>query len=229
MKRVSIIDGETRCSSCKEVKALRLRLRPPQHDKCPRCGESKRTTSNVCLKCRYQRPEIEQPTDASIRLIALTQGQIAIVDADRYEWAMRWKWFARYYRHTRSYYAARRGRGGEPKDVFLHRQIMGEPDDQVDHVNGNSLDNRTQNLRACTGRQNNANRGLRSDNTSGHVGVDRVGDTWRSVITIGGKRISLGTFANKDDAIAARVYAELTYLGEFAPVARDLLSLPPNL
>ena len=256
-QRVPIIDGKTKCSRCKETKAVgefgvcnrrwsgielcckecrkkrnavpRLRLRPPQHDKCPRCGADKCITSNICLTCRYRRPEIEQPADPAIRLIPLTKGQVAIIGADYYEWAMRWQWYAKYYRHIRGYYAARRGVAGEPRDVFLHRQLMGEPDEQVDHINGVTLDCRMQNLRICSSQQNGANRGLRSDNTSGHVGVEAVGDKWRAVITIGGKRFNLGTFDKLEDAIAARVYAELVYFGEFAPSARDLLILPSNL
>jgi hypothetical protein len=88
------------------------------------------------------RPQVIQPDDPSIRLIPLTRGQVAMVDADRYEWAMRWNCYAAYNRCTGTYYAARQGRHGEPKTVWLHRQIAGEPNSDVDHVNHDTLDNR---------------------------------------------------------------------------------------
>lgn len=158
-----------------------------------------------------------------------------IVDTDRYEWTVQWHWFAKDDPNTGGYYAARRGRDGEPKTVFFHRQLMGEPDAEVDHINGNALDCRVQNLRACTSQQNCANRGpiqgLKRKNTSGVAGVYRsqTQNKWMARIRVGNKRFNLGTFENREDAIAARVYAELTHLGEFAPAARDLLVLPPNL
>jgi hypothetical protein len=165
--------------------------------------------------------------NASIRFIPLTRGQVAIVDVDRYEWAMRWLWHAHY--NGFAYYANRVGRSGEPKSVFLHRQIAGEPEGEADHINGNTLDCRAQNLRACTRQQNRLNRGPCSSNTSGFVGVTRFGSKWRVEIGVNGKNLYLGRFDNKEDAIAARVYAELTYFGEFAYAARDLLILPLNL
>ena len=106
---------------------------------------------------------------------------------------------------------------------------MGEPDGEVDHINRVSLDNRMQNLRACTSRQNSANRGLRSNNTSGCTGVYRSNNKWHARIRVGDKRLNLGAFANKEDAVTARTLAEFKYLGEFAPSARDLLVLPLNL
>jgi hypothetical protein len=177
------------------------------------------------------RPAMAQPNDPSIRLIPLTQGQVAIVDACHYEWVMRWRWHALYNPRTRSYYATRCGHNEEPKLIWLHRQLAGEPRGkiEVDHVNADSLDNRMQNLRVCTHQQNLANRRLRSDNTSGVLGVSRVRGKWQAEIQVGGKGIYLGWFENKDDAVAARVYAELVHFGEFAPSARDLIILPPNL
>ena len=66
------------------------------------------------------------PEDA--RLIPLTQGQWAIVDEDRYEWAMQWKWCALWNLKTKSYYAVRNetiaewGSRKRRKFVFMHGQ-----------------------------------------------------------------------------------------------------------
>ena len=234
MTRVPIIDGKTRCQSCREMKALGEFYANKSHwsgiqRRCKECCkklDKRRATSVRRLKPRLV---IQQPDDPAIRLIPLTQGQVVIVDASRYESVMQWHWFAKYNPQTRSYYAVRRGHGGEPKAVFLHRQLMDEPDGEVDHINNNSLDCRVQNLRTCTSRQNAANRGPRSNNTSGCAGVYRSNNKWQARIRVGDKRFNLGAFENLDDAIAARIAAEFKYLGEFAPSARDLSVLPLNL
>lgn len=172
------------------------------------------------------RPVLVQPDDPIIRLIALTKGQCAIVDASRYAWASQWVWYAQR-THSDTYYAARAGRPGEPKMVLLHRQILGEPDSQVDHSNGDSLECRMQNLRACTVCQNIANRGPHKNNKSGHLGISRHKTRWRAQITFNGQEIHLGYFATKDEAIAAREAGELKYFGEFAYSARPNIKKPP--
>jgi hypothetical protein len=166
------------------------------------------------------RPQIVQPDDPSIRLIPLTQGQVAIVDADRHEWASQWNWYAVYNRNTDTHYAVRPGRQGESRTVLLHRQILGEPEGQVDHINGNPLDCRMQNLRPCTPSQNLANRRPQRNNTSGYRGVYRHRNRWQAQICLARKTINLGTFATKDAAIAVRKAAEAKYHGEFAFSAR---------
>jgi hypothetical protein len=56
--------------------------------------------------------------------------------------------------------------------VLVHRLIMGSPEGMdVDHINGNGLDNRRKNLRVCTRSQNAMNKKLRSDSTTGYKGV----------------------------------------------------------
>ena len=76
-----------------------------------------------------------------------------------------------------------------------------------------------ENLRKATHQQNSCNRSLRKDNTSGVTGVyfDKTNNNWYASITIFGKHIKLGTFANKEDAIKARLNAEVKYFKEFAP------------
>jgi hypothetical protein len=210
--------------------------RQSDYDQCPRCGESKLSRSNVCLKCMVKstclhfkslRPEIVQPTDASISHVSLSREQVAIVNRDRQQWATQWDWYTG--KNSKKLYATRHGHGDEPKRVYLHRQLMGEPDADVDHINGNTLDCRSENLRICTRRLNSTNRGLSRLNTSGVSGVTQEGNKWRARIRVGGKHINLGLFDRKEDAVAARVYAEFVYYGEFAYSARCLLVLPPAL
>jgi hypothetical protein len=89
-----------------------------------------------------------------------------------------------------------------------------------DHINRNGLDNRKNNLRVCTHQENTTNRSLMSKNTSGFVGVSwcKATNNWRAQIMVDYKGIHLGCFDSKEDAIKARLNAELKYYGpKFAP------------
>lgn len=106
------------------------------------------------------------------------------------------------------------------KDISLHRFLVNADNkDVVDHINGNILDCRKANLRICQKYQNNINKSMQSNNTSGITGVsfDKCGNRWRANISVNSKNIRLGSFANKEDAIKARREAEIKYFGEFAP------------
>ena len=89
-----------------------------------------------------------------------------------------------------------------------------------DHHNRNKLDNRRSNLIQCTRQENQRNRTIRSDNTSGFTGVsfNKNKKKWFAQITADyNKHINLGYFINKEDAVRARLKAEKEYFGEFAP------------
>lgn len=107
--------------------------------------------------------------------------------------------------------------------VMMNRFIMNCNDKtkEVDHINRKRNDNRKYNLRICTPEENNRNKGVSSSNTSGYTGVTfaRREQCWIAQININGKKIYLGYFTDKQDAINARKEAELKYLGEFAPQA----------
>lgn len=90
---------------------------------------------------------------------------------------------------------------------------------QYDHINRNKLDNRRENLRLSSEQDNARNRSKQTNNTSGFIGVyfNKQAKKWRAQITIDFKTTALGQFANKEDAIRARLKAEKEYFGEFAP------------
>lgn len=81
---------------------------------------------------------------------------------------------------------------------------------QVDHINGVRTDNRIINLRQASDIENQRNRRLPSINKSGRIGVfwHEVDSCWRAFIGVRGRRIHLGSFKEKDAAIAARISAE---------------------
>lgn len=88
-----------------------------------------------------------------------------------------------------------------------------------DHIDRNELNNRKYNLRKCTKKENNRNRSLPSNNTSGVIGVnwEKRRNRWRSRIVVDEKEIYLGYFLDKEDAIKTRLEAEKKYYCEFAP------------
>lgn len=103
------------------------------------------------------------------------------------------------------------------KNLPLHQLIVSYK--LCDHRNRNSFDNRKSNLRDATKNDNSRNKSLQRNNTSGIIGVSFRQDLqkWRARIVVENKEIYIGTFIYKEDAIRARLKAELEYFGEFAP------------
>ena len=102
--------------------------------------------------------------------------------------------------------------------ITAHRYITNaDKGEIVDHKNRNKKDNTVSNLRICDKSQNAYNSKIRSDNTSGHTGVWYKKETqkWVAEIKNKYKKIHLGCFAKKSDAIKARLEAEKKYAGEF--------------
>lgn len=87
---------------------------------------------------------------------------------------------------------------------LLHYGVW--PDDQVDHVDGDGLNNRVENLRDVTNQDNAKNQRMRRNNTSGITGVfwSKSRNKWVAQIRINGKRNHIGRFDDK--AEAAEVY-----------------------
>lgn len=110
-------------------------------------------------------------------------------------------------------------RRDKTSDVKLHRVLMNCPDGMVvDHINHNTLDNRKENLRICTLKENARNKSYSSNNTSGKIGVywKSSRQKWVAQIKIDGKVKHLGIFKNYDDAVKCRLSAEKEYFGEYA-------------
>jgi len=131
------------------------------------------------------------------RRIKLSNGRFVIVDPQDYEELSRHKWCACSKRGG-MVYAMRRDKKG--RTIYMHRQIAGaKRGSTVDHKNCRIWDNRRCNLRVCTQRQNQMNKGPHGG-TSGFVGVYPRGDQWEAGITSRGRHYYLGRF---DDPIAA--------------------------
>jgi hypothetical protein len=143
-----------------------------------------------------------------VKEIPLTRGFVALVDDEDYEAVSQFKWFLTAYGRytTKDSKMVNRVRG---KRMYMHRFLWnrwGFPSaPQLDHVNGDGLDNRKCNLRPATVSQNMSNSAFRSHNTSGYRGVSEHNKgSWQAYVRIGKKKKHLGLFCSAESA--ARVY-----------------------
>ena len=84
------------------------------------------------------------------------------------------------------------------------------PVNEVDHINGNGLDNSWRNMRDVTRSENGQNQKLFSTNKSGITGVRYIKsrNKWRAIIMSNGSSRYLGDFKDKFNAICARKSAD---------------------
>lgn len=130
-------------------------------------------------------------------LIPLTKGYHAIVDKDGYKKVKNYKWRAKIEGKQGQYIYAFNNKLGR-----MHRYIMNYPENMIDHANRNTLDNRTENLRIVTNRQNQQNRKRKYSNLPG-VTWHKKHKKWYAQINIKGKQRYLGYFDNEKEASKA--------------------------
>lgn len=159
------------------------------------------------------------------KLIDLTKGHFAIVDAEDHLSLSAFNWLPAWSGTKKAYYATRmqKKEEGRSVNILMHRQILGlSPEDTRtgDHIDadGSTLDNRRRNLRIATNQEQQHNKRRPSNNTSGYKGVHLHAQSgkWRAVIGVDGGDKSLGLFATKEEAHAAYCAAAKKYHGEFA-------------
>lgn len=102
----------------------------------------------------------------------------------------------------------------------MHRAVLSETNSKIniDHIDGNGLNNCRKNLRKCSNGQNQYNRTANSNSTSGIKGVCWMKNRskWRVQIQANGKYIYVGLFENLELAISAHQSAAKKHHGEFA-------------
>jgi hypothetical protein len=159
-----------------------------------------------------------------MKRIPLTQGKEALVDDQDYEYLMQWKWCWHWTaRRTTTY--ARRDIGGRrhKSSVHMHRVIaerMGHlaQGRQIDHVDGNGLNNQRSNLRVATQSENGGNRGRNRNNKSGYKGVcwDATRQKWLAALKHRGRQVLHKRFDDPKEAARAYNDAALKHFGAFA-------------
>ena len=142
-------------------------------------------------------------------------GLVALVDDEDFEWISQWNWSAVSTQRRNGGYAMRRdNRSG--KTILMHREILEAPEgSEVDHINGNGLDNRRSNLRFATRQQGQANRRVFNNSQSGYKGVhfDKQMGKWKMVFSV--------HFDSAEEA--AKMYDDLARIvfGEYAKTNFD--------
>lgn len=163
------------------------------------------------------------------RIIPLTLGKFAVVDASDFDAISQNKWFwSKYKGEVEIGYAARSvrrlglGKGVNQYDtILMHRVIMSAPKGiQVDHKNMIRWDNRKSNLRLATFSENVRHRGVQRNNSTGFTGVyfnrKHPLRPFSASIVIDGKLHRLGHFETITEAAEARRIATFRLHGEFA-------------
>jgi len=154
-----------------------------------------------------------------MKTIKLTKNQFALIDDDDYEYIGKFKWHA--LRARTGFYACRRNSKKDGYDyIYMHRQILGalERNIHIDHINGNGLDNRKENLRKCSTGQNSCNQ-RKHKGQSRYKGVSPVkSKKWRAVIYHKGQRFHLGYFDSEEEAARAYDQKALELFKEFAKI-----------
>jgi hypothetical protein len=149
-----------------------------------------------------------------MKTLPLTQGKIALVDDETFEWLNQYKWSA--HKGKGKWYAIRAKRiNGKCNIIYLHRFIMQPKDNTViDHIDGDGLNCQKCNMRICSQSQNMQNSDCKHSNKG--VGLTTGSIKFTAQIHIHGKKIHLGCYTTEKEAAVAYNLAAIKYFGEFA-------------
>jgi len=144
--------------------------------------------------------------------IVLRDGSVCLVDEADWQRLSHLKWWS--VTSSRTKYAVTQLPDG--RQVQMHQLLL--PDArEVDHANGNGLDNRRANIRACTHAENMRNRQKNRNARSRFKGVwPARNGKWRAMIEQSGEKLVLGTFQSEAQAAAQYDRAARLFFGKFA-------------
>lgn len=167
----------------------------------------------------------DELAESVILIKSKTHGEFKfIVDTEDYERLNKYKWSVRHYRG--STYASRSGKRNVVKreHYLLHREILGVKNkwEFIDHINGDTLDNRKQNLRVCDLQRNTWNSKKTSGTNSVFKGVSviflKIGHKYKASIRNNGKTERIGEYKTEIEAAIAYDVRALELFGEFANI-----------
>lgn len=139
---------------------------------------------------------------------------IALIDSEDFDLVSQYNWYTSRKAHKGHcwYYL----KASTNKSILMHRLVMGAQKGQIiDHINGNTFDNRKENLRFCTRSQNMCNR-AKPRTKNKYKGVQAKRGKFRSRIYRDGTPYLLGTFVDEIEAAKAYDAAAIRLHGEFA-------------
>lgn len=156
--------------------------------------------------------------------IQLTKGKFAIVDECDFEYLNQFKWHAASGKSDK-WYARRKIIGSGGQCIMMHKELIPNAN-EIDHINGNGLDNRRTNLRPLSHSNNVRNKEKKKNTKSKYRGVHPTNGgrsgSWMARITINKKTLHLGSFKNEEQAAEAYINAAIKYgVAEYYP---DLLN-----
>lgn len=182
-------------------------------------SHNKKYCDKVCMgNSFFTRNSFEEVGESiTVKTYSIGKEYSFIIDKEDWDRIKNMKWTPTHSkRNKKKYIRAEKRQAGKKnrKTILLHRFIMGVDDSNiyVDHINGNTLDNRKENLRLV-----NSNRNTWNVHDSRIRGVYRKHKKWVSYIGHNKKKIFLGSFIKREDAIITRVINELKFYGKYSP------------
>ena len=159
--------------------------------------------------------------------IKLSNGRLVKVSDEDYDHLSQFKWHARKaHDKTETLYAVRsiphplglKYKNGKTKrkTIQMHRELMSFPENiDVDHIDGDGLNNTRENLRLATKTQNQRNRKLTKTNKYGYNGIRKIGNKYYARLRIDGKEKCFSGYDTLEQAIEAKKLLEKQYYGDF--------------
>jgi len=181
---------------------------------------------NTCPNCGHEIPEYSKPRPGAWKTRESTPGKIdllkgffCLIDPEDQDFAESLSWY-----RDASGYAVRGFKRPKYRRLYLHREIAARsigrellPDEVVDHINRDKLDNRRSNLRVCTPAQNAANKSLQVNSTTGFKGVSLApSGNYHAAIRLNGTSRRLGSFPDPREAAWMFDQFAIGVYGEYA-------------